>query len=300
MDFYSAIKPLYYVCKLSGVATFSMERRGGFAVRLKDKVITVAISGAFFYINIYTLSDYFGISTTVIGVSSGILGFFELFNHAVTFIVMYATKEQVVGCFQGLVHVDFCLKDAVGSHPEYVLARQRIVCCIASYLFIVSLGISYTIYVIYKSIGEVEIGIEDLPVYLIYFAFYAFSYFLNMSKMSMICFFVLEIRKRFEHINTNFSCEPLKIRRLMKTCTLLRITSRKVNSIFQLLILTKIVTSGTEVLNTLFILCTGMVLLVDDEYLAIFSLIWSCGSVLEVVFIVYGFWAIRVEVRHNV
>lgn len=297
MDFYSVIKPLYYICKLSGVATYSMQSSGGFTVRVKDKLITLALSLAFLYINLHRLNDYFGKSNTVVGTFGGIWGCFDFFNNAVTFLVMYAAKKQVIGCFEGLRHVDFCLQNAVGSHPEYSLAKKQIVWCITTYLLIISFSIAGFAQVLHKSIWQ-EFGIDNLQSYLWFFTFYAFSSTLNMSKMSLLYFFVLEIKKRFEHINTNlFSREHLKIRRLMEVSALLRNTSRQVNSIFQLTILAKIVIGGIEVVNTLFNLCTGTMELFAEDCIAIFILIWSCGSVLEIVFIVYGFWSLRVEVR---
>lgn len=296
MDIYAAIKPLILICKVTGIGTFSISNdTGKLRIRLADKMLTLLISSFLFVYQSWRSMSGFNSYYFSIAIYLAILDYLALFNTAITFLVMYAGKKKIIKFIVDLEDVDFCLKTLTGDHPAYTTTRRAITFWIATYTLQFILLVIYFVYDLCKTSEEYDLKLHSLiQPYLSIIAFMACTSALNMSKMSLLNFFLVELRRRFEHINAHLTLN--NARGIIEVHKVLRDMCKEVTGVFQLLLLTKVLLSALVILDALFPILIGAVEIDRNIDADIAELILSCGVLTDLVIIVYGFCTIRIEV----
>lgn len=290
MDIYRALKPLYYFSKFTGIATFTLDNNGEFAVKFRDKLLTLAIATAWLLFTLYSLS------LSAIEPPSALAAFIDAsnietaFDTAVSFPVMYKNNNLVIISVQQISHIDEAINLYFGKLPNYFAVRKKIVRDINLYLVVLVAILLYSSYVFYI--------LEDtVPSFLYFSVLYVFAYLLNMSKMCFLSFFLDTLTKRFEIVNDVLIRNPKNnIRNVIELHKKLCGISKNVNAAFQVAVLGRISICCMAVMLSLFILITGVIELSNAGFIGISAMIMSLRYVSESVGIIYSFWKLRQEV----
>lgn len=290
MDIYKALKPLYYFSKCTGTATFTLEINGEFAVKSRDKVLTLTISTAWLLFTLYSLSLSAVEPPSVLAAFMDTSNIATALDTSVSFPVMYKNNNLVIISIQQINHVDEAINLYFEKCPNNFATRKKIVRHISLYLVVLVAVLLYSSYVFYVLEGTV-------PSFLYFSVLFVFAYLLNMSKMCFLGFFLDTLTKRFQIVNDVLIRDPENnIRNVIEMHKKLCDISKNVNAAFQVAVLGRISFCCMAVMLALFILITGVIGLADAGFIGISAMVMSSRYVSESVGIIYAFWKLRQEV----
>lgn len=268
MDMYSALKLVHMYWKFTGIASYSLTLSEGnhpkYSVVKGDRMFSVGIITMFVIVNI--------INVTYSLKFHNVLVIAEMMKRCAynvstlsSLITMYYHREDVIHSMENLVDINNRVESETATRNNYGRARRDIIMIILVYMVLVVMA--FTNDLLY------EHEIAHFPI--IYFVYYYTYYIVTGSGLTMLLFFLIELRKMFRALNNYLKADIYKIKgvhvdriqklkrkveELSKIGRLLMTTSKSVNKIFQVLLLGKITTTWMFTLNVVFKLTSNLVL----------------------------------------
>lgn len=301
MHLFSAIRPIYFFWKCTGLITFSYNRNSEIVILKRDKLVAsllLVIMSLMVVINLYlafqlTMVTYLH-AVYVIYVCSITLGpllnltTFQYYHCLVIFLI-----RSLENLDKSLIKLNLS-----GANCNTTNLQKSILQIFLIYIAVCIATSSLELYFFLKfsfAVGR-----------LFNFVFYYLYYIFNMSASLFIFFFLMELTRRFRLISKWFCrrivdkdqglCEG-DAYTFFQAHRCLRDVSRNTERLFQSVILGKVLSTSTI---TLFTVCYYIThwkeIITDGQYSMIISGIWIILHVLEIMGIVYHFSLVRYEV----
>lgn len=302
MDMHSALKPVHMFWKFTGIANYSLtmsqSNHPKYIVVRGDRLLSVGIITMLVIVNItnviYSLRFDNVLLITEMMKRCSYTG-----STLSSLITMYYHREDVIQSMENLVDINNRVELETATRNNYGKTRRDIIMIILVYMVLVVMAFMND--VLYEN------PVAHFPT--IYFVYYYTYYIVTASGLTMLLFFLIELRKMFRALNNYLEADiykinkvhvdriqklKLKVEELSRIGRLLLTTSKRVNKIFQVLLLGKITTTWLFTLGVAFKLTSNSVL--SLKYYKEVYVIWSAAHILEILAAIKLFTSVRKEV----
>lgn len=298
MDLYSALVPAQLFWKFTGIAPYGLERKiksSKYVIRTSDKLLAYIIMILVVILNISNLSH--GLGSDSVSSISEMLKEISYNAAALLYVLtMYYYKEDVVKSIENLISANSQIESETSVQTRYYKTRKHVIWMIL--ILVVIVIVALLIEVFYEDPG--------LKFPLMYYIYYYVYYTLTVSALTKLFFFLLEIKRKFYIINNHVKSSMFKLklsrdgkqrvmRKILNVHRLLRITSKTVNKIFQVVMMAKVTVTSMFVLVVVFKFVSNSKLPVT--YFKEIYTIWCVIHLMEVVVALKLFVDIQREVR---
>lgn len=300
MDMYNALKPIHLFWKCTGMASYSLIRNKKDCPRYiplkSDKAITTAIITIFAILNIAniyseTFDNVLSMTETMKRCAYNVATLFSL-------VAMYCHKQKVIKSIENLVDINDRMKTATSKRESCGKTKRKVEMIIIIYFILAVMAFSYE--VLYEN------RIYSYPV--MHYVYYYTNHVITVSGLTMLLFYLIEIKRVFCALNNQLKTDiyivrihVAKIRRarkkveeLLRINRLLRNTSKRVNKIFQVLLLGKVVIAWMFTLSMMFKLTSNLA--PPLKYYQEVYMIWSSIHVAEIAIAIRLFTSVKYEV----
>lgn len=255
MDLYTALAPVHFFWKYTGIGVYTLERKTNspkYVIRKYDDLITYTIIAYVTALNIINVT--WGGRFDSISSISDMMKRSSYNIAALSYVItMWYYRNNVMESIANLVLVSTGIEDKLKVHSCHWKTRNQLLIIILTFLGIITVSLISDVFY------EGPIGLEYPHLYFIYYYTY---YVLTVSTLSMLFFFLIEIRRLLRIINAYFRTDiyksksrttmnkkVLEIERLHRT---LRSTCRTVNTIYQVVMLAKVTVTSMFALVAVF------------------------------------------------
>lgn len=299
MDLYEALQPLHLLCKISGVAPFTLNTRNisqkrKYFVLVRDKVFTLMVATTILSLGIADLSQTFRFNN-IKNVSRVLTRSGYIFNSLVILTTMYLRKEHIIDIIEEIIFVERQLERITSSVICYKKTRMSMLMSVSGYA--VSLLVYTACRVFYQR-----------SLIALYLCYYYNFFIMSASTISFLFFFLAELKRVFTSINeflkTNISktqsvIDIRKIYHVQKLHRRLREISKKINGIFQIVVLGKLIASTIFTFTTLFTFVVSEWNTFWANGVAVGASVWLIVIGGEICAIIYFFDSLRSEVSKH-
>lgn len=300
VDIYTALVPAHTFWKHTGMAPYSLKRKSEpdrhYAVSLYDKIMASTVILSIVALNIINVS--YGVQFDVVSISAILKR--SMYNIAsLSYLLnMYYYKDDVITSIENLIIADSAIEREIKIRACPIRTRFQTICTIL--LLLAAVVAAFLFSILYENTKG------KFPV--LFFVYYYVYDILTVSVLTMLFYFLTEIKRMF-HTTNNYlktdiskrtsTCQQRKTRKLVeieKIHRLLRNTSKTVNKIFEVVILAKVAVTSMYILVVIFRITSNLV--VPIKYYKEIYVIWSSIHFFHVVTVVKLFSDIQNEVRH--
>lgn len=296
MDLYAALAPTHLFWKYTAIATYTLKRNPTatkYAILKSDKVIAWAAITFGLAVNITNMSyDY---KTDVYSVSE-LLKLCSYNGGTLSYVLaMYYHKQNLITSIENLIFVNAEIEKLANTRNCYLQTRKQVLQHIFVYLSIVI--VAFLVDFCYED------TVENFPPS--YYVYYYTYYVLTVSALTMLFFFLIEIKRMFRVLNNYMGVDNINFRgqeemrrkviEIEKIHRLLRYTSKTVNKIFDVVILGKVTVTSIFILVVVYKLASNTILPI--KYYKEMYTLWSAIHFMEVAVVVKLFTAVKTEVN---
>lgn len=137
MDLYDALQPLHLLCKISGVATFTLNTRNvhqkrKYVVLLRDKILTLIVATTILSLGFADLSQTF-LFDNIKNVSRVLTRSGYIFNSIIILTAMYLRKKRVIAAIEEIIFVERQLERITISMFCYKKTRRSTLISVSGY-----------------------------------------------------------------------------------------------------------------------------------------------------------------------
>lgn len=296
MDLYDALQPLHFLCKMSGVATFSLNTRNvpqkrKYFVLLRDKILTSIVATTILSLGFADLSQTFRFNN-IKDVSRVLTRSGYIFNSLIILTAMYLRKERVIDTIEEIIFVERQLERITNSTICYKKTRRSTLISVSGY------AASLLVYTACRLFYQRSL----IALYLCYY--YNF-FIMSASSISFLFFFLAELKRGFASINvflktdiskTHSVIDIRQIYQVQKLHRRLREISKEINAIFQVVVLGKLISSTIFTFTTLFTFVVSEWNTFWANGVAVGAAAWLIVIGGEICAIIYFFDSLRSEV----
>lgn len=292
MDLYSALAPAQLFWKFTGIAPYTLERNlksSKYVIRTSDKLLASTITILVVILNISNISQ--GVGSDSVSSISEMLKRISYNAAALSYVLtMYYYKEDVVKSIENLISANTEIERETNVPTCYYKTRRHVIWMIL--ISVVIVLVALLIEVFYEDPG--------LKFPLMHYIYYYVYYTLTVSALTKLFFFLLEIKRKFCLINDHvfklkLSRERRVMRKILDVHRLLRITSKTVNRIFQVVMMAKVTVTSMFVLVVVFKFASNSKLPVT--YFKEMYTVWCVIHLMEVAVGIKLFVDVQREVR---
>lgn len=257
----------------------------------RDKILTLLVVSLLLSLGVTDLSFAFRFDG-IKNVSAVMTRTGYILNSIIIWTAMYLRKERVIQAIEGIVAIDWHLEHLTNMEISYKKTRIMTLLSISAY------GVSLILYLVCRLV-------YSRPLIALYLSHYYNFFIMSTPSISLLMFFLSELRRRFHYINIFMRSRMLesqlitpikRVYEVQKHHRRLREISKEVNAIFQILVLGKLIATTVFTFTTLF---RFVVSERSDDGVGVAAAVWLMVIGGEICAIIYHFDGLKAEVNRS-